>query len=419
MLWFSGMGIGEVGSDPKADQAFRFARMGDAPTPARLREILSLASAPGVISFAVGLPSQDLFPIDDLAKAQARVLANSPEALQYTVPYLPLKRQIVELMALRGVSCGVEQVFLTSGSQQGMDLLSRLFVDPAGDVLLEETVYDGIRLAVSRHGARQITVATDLDEGLDVDGVEDWLGRGVRPQLLYAIPSGHNPLGVSLSADRRRRLVSLAREHGFPVLEDDAYGFLSYEDRSEPPLKALEERWVFYLGSFSKILAPALRTGWLVVPEELIPRLSALKHATDLDTPSIGQRIISSYLEVGTLKEHLASLRIEYRRRRDLMLESLAAFMPPGVDWTRPNSGMFVWISLPTDIDAADLLPAAIERDLVAFSPGQAFSLPGSRHADHCLRLCFTCGPPDQLVEGVRRLAQVVGRALDERPRRT
>lgn len=398
-----------------APGSFRLARAVSSAPPSRLRAILGRASRPGIISFAVGLPAEDLFPACDLAAAQARVLPASPGALQYSVPLAALKRRIVELMALRGVHCAAEQVFLTSGAQQGMDLLARLLLDPGDELLLEETVYEGAHVAMARQGARVLAVPTDLATGLDVSAVEAWLAHGARPRLLYTIPSGHNPLGVTLGAEKRRRLAALARDYELPVLEDDAYGFLQYDDVPEPPLRALEDRWVLYLGSFSKVLAPSLRVGWLVVPEELIPRLTALKHGTDIDSPSLTQHVITSYLQEGLLPAHLERLRAEYRRRRDAMLECLADSMPPGLRWTRPSSGMFIWLELPPALDASALLETAIETDAVAFSPGEAFTV-GGGHASHCLRLSFASCPPDRIAEGIRRLATAVSRAIERCP---
>jgi 2-aminoadipate transaminase len=399
-----------------ASPQLRLARTMEAMSQSTLREVLALASRPGVLSLAVGLPADEVFPAAALARTASDLLASAPESLNYGIPYGPLKARIVEMMAERGVRCRPEQVFLTTGSQQSMDLLAHLLLDPGGDVLIEETVYDGIQMAVKRLGARALTVPTDPETGIDVDAVEDLLAGGARPALLYAIPDGHNPLGVSVSLEKRYRLVDLARRYGVPILEDDAYGFLYYGARPAPPLRALEDRWVFYLGSFSKILAPALRAGWAVVPEELIPRLSALKHAADLDTPSFTHRVIARYLESGQLPAHLARLRDEYRLRRDTMLQALAAHFPagmaPGIRWTRPGSGMFVWVELPAGVDTAELLRTAVETEQVAFSPGMAFAVGGSRHSSHCLRLNFTYCPPERIEEGVARLARVLRAAL-------
>jgi len=389
---------------PELRLAGSMARM----TQSGLREIMDLTSRPGLLSFAIGLPASELFPREALAAATTRVLAADPLALQYGVPFAPLKSQIVELMALRGVRCAEQQVFLTSGAQQGMDLLTRLLLDPGGQVIFEQEVYDGIQMAVKLRQPELLTVATDTASGIEVDEVESLLVRGARPAFLYLIPEGHNPLGVSISAGKRHRLVELARRYGMPILEDDAYGFLYYEEQPSPPLRALDEDWVFYLGSFSKTLAPSLRAGWLVVPEPLVGRLSALKHATDLDTPSLGHRIISAYLDSGRFPEHLAVLRHEYGRRRDAMLTALAAHFPAEVSWSRPTSGMFVWAELPPEMDSTELLRAAVESEQVAFSPGVAFCAGDPCRGRRCLRLSFTGCAADRIEEGIRRLGRAI-----------
>jgi len=382
-----------------------------------LREIMELASRPGVLSFAIGLPAAELFPRDALAEQAVRVLQGEASSLQYGLPYRPLKTQIVELMALRGVRCTEEQIFLTSGAQQGMDLLSRLLLPPGGQVLFERTVYDGIRLATGPQRPEILTVAADLATGIDVDEVEARLAGGARPAFLYAITDGHNPLGVSLSLEKRHRLVRLARRYRMPILEDDAYGFLYYGETPAPPLRALEEEWVFYLGSFSKILAPALRAGWVVAPPPLVARLSPLKHGADLDTPSLGHRLIAAYLESGLLPAHLATLRGEYRRRRDAMLAALRDHFPPEVRWNHPASGMFIWAELPPGLDAAGLLRAAVETESVAFSPGAIFCA-GDAHGDRCMRLSFASLPPESLEEGIRRLGRAIRAARPTSPTR-
>lgn len=380
-------------------------------TMSNLREIMALATRPGVLSFAIGLPASELFPREELAGAAARVLGTEASAaLQYGLPLQPLKTRIVEMMAWRGVRCTEEQIFLTSGSQQGMDLLSRLLLPPGGQVLFEEAVYDGIRLATRLQRPEILTVASDPATGMDVDAVEALLAGGARPAFLYAIPDGHNPLGVSLSPGKRHRLAALARRYQVPILEDDAYGFLYYGEEPAPPLRALEEEWVYYLGSFSKTLAPGLRVGWVVAPPPVAALLSPLKHGADLDTPSISHWIVSSYLESGSLPAHLAMLREEYRRRRDTMLAALREHFPSGVRWGHPGSGMFVWAELPPGLDAVDLLRTAVETEGVAFSPGAIFygdPLRGARY----MRLNFTSLPPERIEEGLRRLGRAI-RAL-------
>jgi 2-aminoadipate transaminase len=399
------------GTLPRTDSGrpeLRLARSMAAMTQSGLREVMGLTSRPQLLSLAIGLPAAKLFPAAALAEETARLLTADPGSLQYGVPYHPLKTQIVELMAMRGVRCNERQVFLTSGAQQGMDLLTRLLLDPGGQVVLEWAVYDGIQMAIKLRDPQILTVSTDAATGIDVDEIESLMLAGARPAFLYVVPEGHNPQGVSISREKRLRLARLARRFGLPILEDDAYGFLYYDDDPAPPLRALEEEWVFYIGSFSKILAPSLRAGWLVVPEALTAHLSALKHSTDLDTPSIGHRMISVYLAAGHFPGHLATLRAEYRSRRDTMLAALAAHFPPEVTWSYPSSGMFVWVQLPPGMDATTLLRVAIERENVAFTPGSAFCTGGQGRGRHCLRLSFTSCSAGDIEHAVERLGRLL-----------
>lgn len=396
---------------PERRERPAIARSARAMASSTLREVLALTARPGVLSLALGMPAAELFPTAELAAGGAHE-ASSGAALQYGVPLTALKRQVVELMARRGVRCSESEVFLTSGAQQGMHLAARLLLDPGARVLVERVVYDGILVVLRGHSPEITALPSDPDRGLDLEALEAALATGPRPALLYVIPEGHNPLGVSLGAAARRRLVELARRHRLPILEDDAYGFLRYDGAALPPLRALEDRWVLYLGSFSKILAPALRVGWLVVPEGLIPALSALKHAADLDVTTLGQRTVSHFLASGALPAHLERLRAGYARRRDALLAALAARLPSAVRWTRPEAGMFVWLELPRGVDTMELLRRAVEGERVAFAPGRAFTASGGPEADHCLRLCFANASVETIEEGVRRIARVIEGAL-------
>ncbi|MFP3940066.1 MAG: PLP-dependent aminotransferase family protein [Acidobacteriota bacterium] len=392
-------------------EALRLAGITRSMGRSALRDLLGAASAPGLCSFAVGVPATDLFPAEDMERAAAEVLRHDPRALQYGLPSDALKTQVVELMRLRGAEVREEQVFLTSGAQQAMDLLTRLLLDPGGRVVLEETIYDGIQMVIRPFAPEVLTVPTCPERGLDLDALEALLDEGARPAFLYVVPEGHNPMGTSLDVEQRTRLVELARRHALPILEDDAYGLLRYDDAVAPPLRALDDRFVFYLGSFSKILAPALRVGWIVVPEELIPLLSALKHATDIDTASFAQRAVAAYLEAGHLPAHLERLRAAYRTRRDTMLQALARHMPDGVSWHAPPAGIFVWLELPPGTDTMALLGNAIRRDRVAFCPGRAFAADGGDHADHCLRLSFADLSPERIEGGIERLGSAIAAA--------
>ena len=379
----------------------------------QLQELLFAAAKPGIISFAMGLPDSDLFPVEGLTRASNRVLANDSRALQYGPPYQPLKSQIVELMAERNVVCREEQVFITTGAQQGMNLLVRLLLEPGGQVLTERMIYTGFQQVIEPYEPLTLFAPTDAETGIDVEAVASFLRRGARPAFIYAISCGHNPLAVSLTEAKRLRLVELARGYGVPIIEDDPYGFLNYEDAVLPPLRAYDEQWVFYVGSFSKILTPALRVGWLVVPESLIPKLSVVKEASDIDTNTFTQRLISAFLEQEDLKTHLSMLKREYRARRDVMNQALHEHFPAMAKWGSPDHGVFFWVELPRGVDTMVLLADALEKERVAFIPGQAFSVDPLDRPTNCMRLNFSHSNPKLIREGIARLGKLVRESLN------
>jgi 2-aminoadipate transaminase len=380
-----------------------------------LREMLAVVSRPGILSFAGGLPAPELFPVKEYAQAVDVTLSMDQKALQYGPPYPPLKGHIVDLMAKRGISCTEEQVFITTGAQQALNVLTRLFLDRGGAVLIEELVYTGIQQALAGYDAEIVTVPTDLELGMDTDAVESHLRSGLRPAYVYAIPEAHNPLGVSLSEARASKLVELARKYGFPIVEDDPYGFLTYDKEATPPMRSMDDLWVIYVGSFSKILAPALRLGWMIVPEFLVPKLTVLKEALDLETSAFIQRTVATYLDAGHLPSHLNHLREEYRLRRDTMLASIERDFPSVARWTNPSGGMFVWVELPGHLDTADLLTIAVEEEHVAFIPGSAFSVnsgligsSSSDRSDNCMRLNFSNSTPEEIEQGIASLGRIL-----------
>ena len=373
-----------------------------------LQEMLSLASGPGILSLALGLPAAELFPVEAYGRAAAEVLADDPRALQYGPPSSRLKEQVVELMSERGVVCRPEQVFITAGAQQGLSLLARLLLEPGGTILTEEMSYPGFQQVVEPFTPRVLTVPTDLKTGMDVDSVERLLLGGERPALIYTVADGHNPLAVSLSAEKRERLAELACLYGVPVVEDDPYGFLFYGGRPSTPVRASSEEWVCYVGSFSKILAPALRVGWLVVPEALIPKLAIVKESSDIDTATFSQRAVTRFIDGGHLPTHLSGLRREYGRRRDTMLRALAAHFPEGARWEEPSCGVFVWVELPEGVDTGELLGVAVSTERIAFLPGHAFWAAAGRAPANRMRLNFSHTPPERIEEGVARLARVL-----------
>jgi 2-aminoadipate transaminase len=372
-----------------------------------LRQMIAVVSRPGILSFAGGLPAPDLFPAAEYSAALTEVLASDRSALQYGPPFRPLKRHIVDLMAMRGVACSEDQVFVTTGAQQGLDILTCLLLDHGGQVMLEEIVYSGIQQVVASRQPAILPVRTDLETGIDLEDVVDHLESGARPAYLYVIPDAHNPLGVSIAEHNRARLVNLATEYCLPIIEDDPYGFLVYDGQTLPPLRALSTDYVLYAGSFSKILAPALRLGWLIVPESLIPKLTVIKEAGDLETSALTQRAVSAYLDKGYLPDHLDRLRMEYKLRRDTMLGAMQRHFPPGVTWTHPRAGMFVWVELPGRIDTMKLLETAVEREKVAFIPGQAFALPGIENRNS-IRLNFSNCCLADIEEGIGSLGRIL-----------
>ena len=375
-----------------------------------LRELVGVVSRPGVLSLAGGLPDPWLFPVTHYSAAVAHVLATDDRALQYGPTWGPLREEVVRIMAMRGVACAPEQIFITSGAQQGLSLLAWLLLDAGSPVLTEEAVYTGLTQAVAPLGAVPMTVPTDLEHGIDVDAVAWRLARGPRPAFLYVIPDGHNPLGVSVAPGARARLVELARRHRVPIVEDDPYGLLSYDGDHAPPLRALDDEWVLHVGSFSKIIAPGLRLGWLVVPPALTAPLSVLKEASDLESSALTSRAVAAYLQAGHLPGHIELLKNEYRERRDRMLAALSRHRPGGAKWTRPRGGFFAWLELPPGINTMALLDRAVAEERLAFVPGRAFAVEPET-ADRCLRLSFSNVTPERIDEGVAALGRLVASA--------
>lgn len=399
----------------------RFARRLDRVKASTIRELLKLLTRPEVISFAGGLPAPELFPVDEIEAATHRVLAgHGREALQYgtTEGYLPLRELLVRHMSRYGIRVTPANVLITSGSQQALDLVGRAFIDPGDTVLVEAPSYLGALQAFNICEPAYVTVPLDAD-GVDPDAIEREIERR-RPKFLYLLPNFHNPAGVTLSLERRRRIVELAARLGVPIVEDDPYGQLRYEGEHLPPLVVLDAELrrdrgidapgggVIYLGTLSKTLAPGLRIGWVVAPEPVIDRLVRLKQGADLHTATFTQMVACETARGGFVDRHVRRLREVYRDRRDAMLAALGRHMPPGTSWTHPAGGLFLWLTLPEGLDSARLLPAALEAD-VAYVAGAPFFATGG--GERTLRLNFSYCPPATIAEGVRRLGEVVTRA--------
>jgi 2-aminoadipate transaminase len=382
-------------------------------TSSAIRDLLKVTERPEVISFAGGLPAPECFPTEELAAAAERVLVEQPlAALQYgpTEGYRPLREFVTQRMASLGVAAPLEQVLITSGSQQALDLLGKLLIDPGAPVAVENPTYLGALQAWQSYQPSYLAVPVD-EEGLDVAALERALADGARPRFLYVVSCFQNPTGVTLSQARRRALIELAARYALPIVEDDPYGELFYDGSRPPLLAALDVelhgtlRHVVYLSTFSKTLAPGLRVGWALAPGPLIAKLGQAKQGVDLHTGALAQATAFYACRDGLLDRHVPTIRRTYHARRDAMLAALEQHMPPGVSWTRPSGGMFIWLTLPPGCDATELLRASLEQ-LVAFVPGASFHPGGG--GENTLRLNFSHSSPARIAEGVARLGRAV-----------
>jgi len=379
-----------------------------------IRELLKLLDQPDVISFAGGIPDPALFPRAAIAAAYRRILGDpvrGAAALQYSASegYLPLRAWIAGYMAELGVACGADHILITSGAQQALDFIAKLFVSPGDAVLVARPTYLGALQALS---AYEPVFATLPQRG---DNRPDGGADGKRPVLGYVMPEFQNPTGNSLDRAEREALLDAAAALDVPLVEDAAYEALRYDGEALPSLLALEAARaggidagrVLYCGTFSKTVVPGLRLGWVAAPLPVIRRLVLIKQASDLHSASLSQMVMHEVVQE-TLPKALGPIRRAYRARRDAMLVALAAEMPPGVAWTRPQGGMFIWLTLPEGIDAAALLQRAIAEARIAFVPGRAFHADGS--GANTLRLNFSLADAARITDGVARLGALLRR---------
>jgi 2-aminoadipate transaminase len=377
-----------------------------------MRDLMAITARPEVISLAGGLPDTSSFPPETFAAQMTRIAQeSSAEALQYgpTEGFERTKRCIGEVMAAEGMRPDTDDIIVTTGGQQAIDLVTKTLVDPGDPVICEAPTYPGAVPVFCSYEADTHQVAMDED-GMRVDELEALLDRlaadGRRPKFIYSVPSFQNPAGVTLSQERRRRLVQLAREREVLVVEDNPYGLLRYEGEPLPPLYQLDGGdYVIYIGTFSKILSPGIRLGWCVAPPPVMEKIVLGKQATDLCTSTLTQYFVSEYFAEGRWREYVDSLTAIYRERRDAMLDALDRHFPPQAEWSRPDGGLFLWATLPRYIDTGDLLAKAL-RDNVAFVPGAAAYVDARESSS--MRLNFSASPPDVIQEGIRRIGQVV-----------
>lgn len=387
-----------------------------------IREAFKLAERGDIISFAGGFPSPESFPkgeVADIARHVAQELGDS--SLQYgpTEGFYPLRELIAGTMRARGIACRPEEVLITNGSQQALDLIGKLFLDPGDGVIVEKPAYVGGLNALSPYEPRFVGIPLD-DDGMCTSLIDAQLderrrrGQLGRVKACYTVPNFHNPAGVTLSAQRRRELLAAAARHGFCIIEDDPYGDLRFEGAPLEPIKALDrDERVLYLGSFSKVFLPGFRLGYVVGPEEVIKRLAIAKQGADLCSNSFGQRVILEAVRRGLLEPHRERIVALYRAKRDLMLEALSRYFPPEVTWTRPQGGFFIWVTLPDGMDAKRLLPEAVAEERVAYVAGGAFFVDGS--GANTIRLAYSQASDAEIVEGIKRLGRFLASRLAER----
>lgn len=401
--------------------AHRFAQRTKAVKSSAIRELLKLTQRPEVISFAGGLPAPEVFPVERFQNACQRVLqSKGAMALQYSASegYTPLREYIAQKMARYGIIASAENVLITTGSQQALDLIGKLLINRGDRVLVEAPTYLGALQAFNVYGAEYVSVPIDHD-GLRTDQLDEALRSG--PKFMYVLPNFQNPGGVTLCEPRRHQLVLLADKYGIPIIEDDPYGQLRYEGEHLPSLLVLDRDNlrrddgyhlgnVIYLSTFSKTLAPGVRLGWIVAPPEVISKLVQLKQGADLHSSTFDQMVAYEVVHDGYLDEHVKKIRAIYRERRDVMLAALSEYFPHEVTWTHPQGGLFLWVTLPEGLDMERLFQAAV-RENVAFVPGDCFYPDGAEGSRH-MRLNFSHSTPQLIREGIRRLGLAVAREL-------
>lgn len=374
-----------------------------------IREILKDSSKPGVINFAGGLPAPELFPVDEIKSTCQAVLEKyGPECLQYslTTGIPPLRDLLARRVSLGGLEYESESIQITAGSQQGLDIIGRVFLEPGSVVLTEEPTYVGAIQAFSFYNARFISVATDGD-GMLPDELEDKIIK-YKPTIIYLVPNFQNPSGITMSKARREEVIELAIKYDVPVIDDNPYRELRYLGEHVPSLKAMDREHVIQLGTFSKIISPGLRIGWIVAEPEVIRICELMKQACDLHTNTFAQYVVYEFAASGRLERHIEKLIESYGARRNVMIEALRNTFEDGTTWTEPEGGLFLWVKLPTGVSASELLPKALAAG-VAYVPGKYFY--SQKPDDSTMRLNFCSATEEKIVEGIRRLAGVIKKA--------
>ncbi len=399
----------------------RYAQRTKSMGSSAIRELLKLTQEPGLISFAGGLPAPEVFPVDEFRDACDVVLSEvGSQALQYstTEGYLPLREMIARHSSRYGIEVEIENIQITSGSQQALDLLGKILINPGDRILVEAPTYLGALQAWNTYGPEYVTVPSD-EYGMKTDALENALRSG--PKFIYVLPNFQNPMGVTLPLERRHQLVELADRYGVPIVEDDPYGQLRYEGEHLPPVLVLDIQYqekcnnphpgnVIYLSTFSKTLAPGIRLAWIVAPKSVISKIVLTKQGADLHTSTFNQLVAHQVAHSGFLDQHIRLIRQTYGERRDVMLAAMEEHFPKEVTWTKPEGGMFLWVTLPKGLNAKELFKEAVKLK-VAYVPGESFFPNGG--GENTLRMNFSNATPEQIETGIERLGQVFTKAVD------
>lgn len=385
--------------------------------PSAIREALKIIAQPDIISFAGGLPAPELFPREDIKQICNEMLSDpvkGPSSLQYnlTEGYPPLVHYLAEELTREGIPTSPSNILITTGSQQSLDLLGKVFLNPDDKVVVENPTYLGALQAFNAYQAQYLTVPGD-DEGMRVDQIETIL-KNYRPKLIYVVSNFSNPTGITMTRYRREVLQQLAYQYQVPIIEDDPYGETRYSGERVPSIKSLGNgQGVILQRSFSKTFAPGFRIGFTVAPPEVINKMVAAKQSVDLQSNTFGQMVVYEYLRSGKLPPHIEKLCEVYRHRRDVMLEAMEQYFPREAHWTRPDGGLFIWATLPEGMSALSILQEAVAQK-VAFIPGNAFFANGG--GDNTMRLNFSCASDEMLVEGIKRLGTVIKKHINRFP---
>ncbi|MEX2458967.1 MAG: PLP-dependent aminotransferase family protein [Actinomycetota bacterium] len=396
--------MAEVGMDPFTNL---YAERARGMSASAVRALFAVASRPEVISFAGGSPYVRALPQERVMEAaRIAIQERGDVALQYGggQGHLGLREQLVTVMAAEGVAADPDHLVITEGAQQALDIIGKIFVDPGDLIAIEAPCYVGGLSAFSTYQPRYLQVPMD-DDGMIVEALEEALIRGERPKFVYTVPNFHNPAGVTMSYERRVRLVNLCREAGIPIIEDNPYGMLRFEGDPVPTLRSMDPDNVIYLGTLSKVFAPGVRIGWILGGPGVIQRAILAKEAASLCSSHLTQLVSEEYLKLGDFREGVGEFVGVYRARRDAMLHALQTHFPADATWTHPAGGFYVWVTVPAQFDTSDLLAAAVERR-VAYVPGAAFYPDGSGRDK--MRLAFCYAAEKDIDEGVRRLADLL-----------